>query len=393
MQKSDRIFSNIVDKNTIAYLWSFAKEDWAPFIEACTIPDAEAKLKDALSKFPILDKGIKPSHFTNDLMAVLPKSFIVANAAESFPGHWKDNILTEYEPHKVLMGVALVCLATRSHHGCVVVHGNAKKSYESLRKARKLAYEKGLIGPQSSSAITISIRRSSGLLSCAEDTALLAHLEGKRPLPENNRKLFRKTAFVRNVETFASLGGLLKKGYKWWKDKGVEPCVGTKIFSISGRVSNPTVFEEEYGAGMIACIENYAGGVQNSWSDVLCIFPGGIFSQPLSAQFFQKAFLDEGCLKKLGSSLAGGSLIVLEKKDSLSDFVHKSLMAYQQESCGMCPSCHGGISYVRDQINDDAPEKEIRKNIDFIENNALCSHGVFAAQLARSFLHKKWRGL
>jgi NADH dehydrogenase (ubiquinone) flavoprotein 1 len=61
----------------------------------------------------------------------------------------------------------------------------------------------------------------------------------------------------------------------WFAGFGQERNSGTKLYCISGHVSNPCVVEEEMSMPLKELVENHCGGVVGGCDNLLGIFPGG----------------------------------------------------------------------------------------------------------------------
>ena len=388
MHKKDRLFPNLVDKNE--YNFSGAKNagDWEAYLAWQHKPSA---VRTKLVNMQLLDKGINGGSFSRNVEGAHDVGLVVVNASESFSGHWKDREIIEWEPHKVLEGAALLAGALGTKDCCIVVHGMFQQGYNILQQARNHAYAQGLIGPQSSLRVRVSVRLSNGTLSCAQDKALLRHLEGARATPTGPLTVYGKQAFVVNVETVASLAPLMKKELAWLQARGCQNAWGTKVFSISGAVRNPTVFEEEYGAGLLPVVEKYAGGPLHDWSEVLCVFPDGFFSQPLTVRMCEKHTLDPLSAQRVGVTCHTGSIVVVEKKSSMLEIIKNVLSRYHQESCGLCLGCREGFSNVARRMTEreGAPEA-YEKQMQAIAKTAECPYGSLGTQSFLGALRQKW---
>lgn len=388
MHKKDRLFPNLVDKNECSFSFAKSAGDWEAYL---AWQHKSSHAREKLINMRLLDKGVNGGDFSRNLECAHKTEIVVVNACESFAGHWKDREVIEWEPHKVLEGTALLAGALGTKKACIVVHGMFQKGYEVLQKARNQAYTQGLIGPQSSSRVCVSVRLSNGTLSCAQDKALLRHLEGQRATPTGTMAVYGKIAFIVNVETAASLAPLMKKELAWLQARGSSQAWGTRIFSVSGAVRNPTVFEEEYGAGLLPVVEKYAGGPLHDWSEVRCVFPDGFFAPPLTVRMCEKHTLDPLSAQRIGVTCHTGSIIVVEKRCSMGDIIQSVLSRYHQESCGLCLGCREGFAHVARCVNErsDTP-KDYEEQMQVIAQTAECPYGTLGTRSFLGVLKQKW---
>ncbi|HNF84728.1 MAG TPA: NADH-quinone oxidoreductase subunit F, partial [Solirubrobacterales bacterium] len=52
---------------------------------------------------------------------------------------------------------------------------------------------------------------------------------------------------VNNVETLCNIPKILRNGAAWFTQVGTEKCPGTMLFSLSGAVNRPGVYEMPFG--------------------------------------------------------------------------------------------------------------------------------------------------
>ena len=140
--------------------------------------------------------------------------YIVCNADESEPGTFKDRVLMEGDPFRVLEGIMLGGYAIGAHKGYIFVRGEYPQSAAILQQAIDTMHAAGLLGENilgSTFTFDIEIRRGAGAYICGEETALFEAIEGKRgfprlkpPFPTTNG-LFGKPTAINNVETLAAV--------------------------------------------------------------------------------------------------------------------------------------------------------------------------------------------
>src|SRR5688572_21579211 len=207
--------------------------------------------------------------------------YLTVNADESEPGTFKDRYLIDYDPHQLLEGIAIACLATQCDIAYIYIRGEYHRQAKVLERALAEAYAKGIFGKQGvlgkGLPVECYVHRGAGAYICGEETGLLESLEGKRGWPRNKPPFpavagaFGRPTIINNVETLAMTGPILDKGADWFKSmgkgraEGAPPAVpasfGPKLFGISGHVVRPGVYEEHLGVKMSTLIEDYAGGM------------------------------------------------------------------------------------------------------------------------------------
>ena len=111
----------------------------------------------------------------------------------------------------------------------------------------------------------VTLAASAGGYVAGEETAVLAHLEGRPPRPRltpplpAHRGYRRRPTLVQNVETLAHLALVARHGAGWFREAGTPDRPGTTLVTISGAVREPGVYELEPGVALRDLID-LAGG-------------------------------------------------------------------------------------------------------------------------------------
>ncbi len=112
--------------------------------------------------------------------------YLVCNADESEPGTFKDRLLIENDPHKVLEGIIIAGYATQSAGCFIYIRGEMPQGARVLQRAVNQAYDRHFLGKNilgSGLDFDIWVARGAGAYICGEETALMNSLEGKRGEP------------------------------------------------------------------------------------------------------------------------------------------------------------------------------------------------------------------
>src|SRR3954469_20673794 len=72
--------------------------------------------------------------------------YLAVNADESEPGTFKDRYLMDYDPHQMLEGIAIACMATRCDIAYIFIRGEYHRQAKALEFALNEAYAKGVFG-------------------------------------------------------------------------------------------------------------------------------------------------------------------------------------------------------------------------------------------------------
>ena len=206
----------------------------------------------------------------------------MVNADESEPGACKDIPLMLSNPHAIVEGCVLAAHAIRASHAFIYIRGEVPHVVRRVRKAVQEAYAAGFVGQDvlgTGIGVEIVVHAGAGAYICGEETALLDSLEGRRGQPRLKPPfpavagLYASPTVVNNAETIANVPYIARNGADWLKSMGTEKSPGFKLFSVSGHVKRPGVYEAALGTTMAELLE-YAGGVREG-HELKFWVPGG----------------------------------------------------------------------------------------------------------------------
>jgi len=285
--------------------------------------------------------------------------YFLCNAEEGEPGTFKDKMLLDQNPHKVIEGMIIGAYAIGSSEGYMYIKDKYGDSADVVDKAVRDAQARGLLGKDilgSSFSFTLRVLRMPSAYVCGEETALCRSIEGRRAVPKTKppfptvRGLFEKPTVINNVETLANVPHIISNGAKWFRSTGVDGSFGTKLFSITGNVKNSGVFEVELGKYSLGdLIYGLAKGIEND-RKLKAVLPGGPSTRFISSDNLDVA-MDYKSLEKAGSSLGSGAIIVLDETVSIPELVKYFFEFYQKESCGDCVPCRVGTKRIADILH------------------------------------------
>jgi NADH-quinone oxidoreductase subunit F len=328
--------------------------------------------------------------------------YIICNADEGEPGTFKDRVLIENDPHAILEGMAIAGYAVGAEKGFIYIRGEYPAGARILEKAIREAESRSFLGRNilnSGFDFSIIVHRGAGAYVCGEETALLESLEGKRgksrirpPFPVNVGYDGQPTV-VNNVETLASVAPIILRGGAWYAGIGTVECPGTKLYSVSGQVVSPGVYELPMGVTLRELIFEHAGGMREGRT-FKAAFPGGASSACLDESQLDVR-LDFNSLAAAGSMLGSGAVIVL---DDTTDMVEATLVLikfFEHESCGKCTPCREGLFWVRrildDIVGGRGAESDLELLLDIcegIQSTSFCGLGEASVNPVISTIEK-----
>ncbi|CAN4079292.1 unnamed protein product [Withania somnifera] len=322
-------------------------------------------------------------------------SYLVVNADESEPGTCKDREIMRHDPHKLLEGCLIAGVGMRARAAYIYIRGEYVNERKSLEKARKEAYEAGLLGKNACGSgydFDVYIHFGAGAYICGEETALLESLEGKQGKPRlkppfpANAGLYGCPTTVTNVETVAVSPTILRRGPEWFASFGRKNNAGTKLFCISGHVNKPCTVEEEMSIPLKELLERHCGGVRGGWDNLLAVIPGGSSVPLLPKNVCEDVLMDFDALKAVQSGLGTAAVIVMDKSTDVVDAIARLSYFYKHESCGQCTPCREGTGWLwmimeRMKVGNAKLEEidmlqEVTKQI---EGHTICALGDAAA--------------
>src|SRR5262245_27123243 len=210
--------------------------------------------------------------------------YLVCNADKSEPGTFKDRLLMERDPHVLLEGSLLGCYAMGSRRCFIYIRGEYVKAARILERAIAEAYEKGYAGKNILGKgwdCDLTLHVGAGAYICGEETALMESLEGKRGYPRLKPPFpatfgaFGCPTTINNVETLANIPFIVERGSGWFAGIGRETNTGPKLYSVSGHVKRPGVYETALGIPWEELLNEHCGGMRDPGRALKAVIPGG----------------------------------------------------------------------------------------------------------------------
>ncbi len=288
----------------------------------------------------------------------LPKNdpkpvYLVVNADEGEPGTFKDRYILERDPHQLIEGIILSAFAINSRKAYIYIRGEYVEPFKRVQAAVDEAYQKGYLGKNifgTSLSLELVVHRGAGAYICGEETALLNSLEGLKGYPRLKPPfpaivgLFGCPTIVNNVETLACVPHILKNGAEWFSKLGSPGNGGTHLFSVSGHVNKPGLYELPMGTPLREIIYTHAGGVKGG-KKLKAVIPGGISAKILTADEIDVK-MDYDSLKNAGTMLGSAGVVVMDEDTSMVKMLYYASKFFAHESCGQCSPCREGTGWA-----------------------------------------------
>ena len=286
------------------------------------------------------------------------QKYIVCNSDEGEPGTFKDRDILRYNPHQLIEGMIIAGYAVGASRGYNYIRGEFWEPYERFEAALAEAREAGYLGKNllgSGFDYELHTHLGAGAYICGEESALLESIEGKKGQPRFKPPfpahfgLYGKPTIINNTESLASIPVILEKGGEWFRDLGVENSGGTKLFSISGNINNPGVFEIPLGTPFTELLA-MAGGMKDGYK-LKAVIPGGSSAPIIPGEQMMELTMDYDAIAKAGSMLGSGAVIVLDENNCMVKVLERMSYFYFEESCGQCTPCREGTGWLYRVVN------------------------------------------
>jgi bidirectional [NiFe] hydrogenase diaphorase subunit len=279
--------------------------------------------------------------------------YVVCNADEGDPGAFMDRSVLESDPFRVLEGMTIAAYAVGASEGYIYCRAEYPLAVTRLRTAIRQAQRAGFLGAgiaDTSFAFDIQVRLGAGAFVCGEETALIQSVEGKRGTPRPrppypaSSGLWGCPTLINNVESFASVPTILRRGPDWYAGIGIGKSKGTKVFALAGRVVNTGLVEVPMGMTLREIIFDIGGGIVDG-REFKAVQTGGPSGGCIPAEFLDTSVSYESLLE-LGSFMGSGGMIVMDDTSCMVDVARYFMDFCREESCGKCVPCRVGTTQL-----------------------------------------------
>jgi NADH:ubiquinone oxidoreductase subunit F (NADH-binding) len=284
------------------------------------------------------------------------EKYLICNADEGEVGTFKDRYVLQHDPFSVIEGMIIAAYAIGVEKAYIYLRAEYHYLLDGLAKAIAQVKEKGLLG-----RLDIQIQEGAGSYICGEESALMNSIEGKRgearyrpPFPPASG-LFEKPTIINNVETLMNVPHIISNGSTWYNELGTEKSKGTKLFSVSGDVEKPGVYEMEMGCELRELIVDLAGA-----EEIKMVQVGGSTGGIIPHNMIDTALSFE-------TILGSGAVTVLNESRDVIDFVYRTMEFLAEESCGKCTPCREGTEVMVEVLGRLVKGEGVEEDIDILE--------------------------
>jgi NADH:ubiquinone oxidoreductase subunit F (NADH-binding) len=312
-----------------------------------------------------------------------PEKYIICNADEGEVGTFKDRFILEHDPFTLIEGLAIACFAIGASKAFIYLRAEYRFLSPLLLGAINQAREKGFLED-----MAIELREGAGAYICGEESGLINSIEGfrgearyKPPFPVSSG-LWGKPTVVNNVETLMNIPPIIMNGSHWFQGIGTEKSKGTKVFSVSGDVDNPGIYELELGSKLSELVIDLAAA-----RNVKMVQVGGATGRIIPVSMLDMPLSYE-------SVLGAGAVTIFDESRDVIDIMLRNMDFLAEESCGKCTPCREGTEAMLEILerlaNGDGEKNDIQTMEELgqvMMSSALCGLGQAAPVSLLDTLH------
>ncbi|NEQ97412.1 MAG: NADH-quinone oxidoreductase subunit L [Cyanothece sp. SIO2G6] len=320
--------------------------------------------------------GGYPTGLKWETVAKMPpgQKYVICNADEGDPGAFMDRSILESDPHRVLEGMAIAGYAVGATHGFVYTRAEYPLAIKHLQKAIKQAKKFEFLGSQifgSGFDFKVDIRIGAGAFVCGEETALMHSIQGARGNPRPRPPypaasgLWDCPTLINNVESFANVAPIVRNGGDWYASIGTEDSKGTKVFALTGKITNTGLIEVPMGTTLRQIVEEMGDGVPDG-GVVKAVQTGGPSGGCVPADLLDTP-VEYKSLLKLGAIMGSGGMIVMDEGTKMVEIARFYMEFCREETCGKCVPCRTGTVQLYELLDKISKGQGTAKDVEQLE--------------------------
>ena len=320
------------------------------------------------------------------------QKYVICNGDEGDPGAFMDRSVLESDPQRVIEGMAIAAFSVGASKGYIYVRAEYPLAVTRLTASLREARRRGFLGNNicgTPFAFDIDIRLGAGAFVCGEETALIASIEGLRGQPRPRPPypavsgLWESPTLINNVETFANVPPIVRNGPEWYAGVGTEKSKGTKVFALTGKITNTGLIEVPMGMTLREIIFDIGGGIPNG-RKFKAVQTGGPSGGCIPEEHLDLPVSYEALISA-GSMMGSGGMIVMDDTSCMVNVARFFMEFCMTESCGKCIPCRAGTAQMFDLLtkicDGEATHADLDLLIDLcdvVKNTSLCGLGMTA---------------
>jgi len=284
---------------------------------------------------------------------VAPDKYLICNGNEDEPGTFKDRVLLEQTPFQLIEGATIAAIACGINHVVFYINPHLENAIQVVSNALKEWQSSDIYARVLQTldvTISYTIVKSNGIYIGGEETAVIQTIEGKFPFPTGKppypteQGVYGSPTLINNIETLCNVPHIMRNGAQWFYNLGRNDSAGTKLYTISGDVESPGVYELPMGISLSELIDKYGSGMLHQ-TRLKSVITGGPSNSMLTAKDLDVS-LDFTSLESRGASLGTGAMIVISDADHIVQSISEYVNFFAGASCGQCPPCKTGTYFL-----------------------------------------------
>lgn len=293
--------------------------------------------------------------------------YLICNADEGEPGTFKDKFILKNNPETLIEGILIAAYVLNAKRAFIYL----RNEYEFIREELENKIKDVLKKSKMKNNVEIEIVRGAGAYICGEETAIMQSIMGYRgqsqykpPYPTDSG-LWGKPTVLNNVETLTCVAQALL--YDDWNPN-------LRLFSTSGDIENPGVYEWELGVKMSTILDTVKPKKDVKAVSFGCF--GGIMPIDKNSTINNETICKEDCQH------GAFTIIFIGNDRNIVDICLSIAKFYTYESCGKCTPCREGtirilnlLKKIRDKKAYDEDLKLLKELSEHIKNTSLCGLG------------------
>jgi NADH:ubiquinone oxidoreductase subunit F (NADH-binding) len=311
------------------------------------------------------------------------RPLVVVNGAEGEPMSRKDRLLLTCAPHLVIDGALAAAAALGAREVILAAPAGALPHIQAAL-AERAEIDRGLAKVRLEPA-------PDGYVS-GEETALIAHLDGRPALPRTKpplpveRGVRGRPTVVHNVETIANVALIARHGADWFREMGTSEHPGTTLVTISGAVGRPGVYELPLGITLPELLARAHG----SAASTRALLVGGYFGAWVDRDGGDLTF-DDPSLRAIGAGVGAGVIVALGTSACPVAETARLAAWMSDESAGQCGPCTFGLAGLADVLERFATGRTQRDDVarlhrwtGLVRGRGACHHPDGVARMVAS---------
>jgi NADH-quinone oxidoreductase subunit F len=301
----------------------------------------------------------------------------------------------EGDPHSLIEGMLIAAYATGADYGYIYCRAEYPLAIKRLKIAIDEAEKRNLLGKNilgKDFTFTLKIKEGAGAFVCGEETALMASIMGRRGMPTLKPPFPAVSGVnecptnINNVETYFNVPFIIEKGpaeFNKYKSGGARVTIGTKVFSLAGKIKRAGLAEIPVGTTIRELVEKIGGG-SSTGRPLKAVQMGGPSGGCIPASKFDIP-IDVENVTATGAIMGSGGFIVMDDTTCMVDVAKYFLTFVQSESCGKCTFCRIGTKRMLEIMTRITEGKGVEADLGKLESLAfqikktsLCALGQLA---------------